>query len=636
MLLGFLTALGRAGRKLRNNVAVPLLKVEVASSPEAQHYGLMYRRNLSVNSGMLFDFGQTKPLAFWMKETYIPLQIAFIDTTGKVGQIERMSPLSTRSIRSHASYRYALEVNDGWFDRHEIRIGAQLQLPGAQPQAQQPAAVIVPFKDILREANRHYDLRLLIGYQTKDGEETAPQVIRTPFTFVNTEEGDHDGVIKAAIEGPAVQEAGPAVRKVSQPSDPTEDRIRSFIVDNIVSISDLQGNPITSVAQVVQLAQSQPRPTATSRYHWLKFAQANEEEYDVLVYVNPASGYDVWCLNGTVGTRPATSAAKGNFKTLDEALSTADNCVRSRLGNFAAPPNVVWVSTDPPMDYPNDKSQYVYCVTLLRPQGGSWHTYEGLWEPSVPGQRGSATSIREQRQDLPKTDSQVGFDVLNEKWRALDPKRQPQQIAGLPIGFRSFQGHKHVDWFVVDPFGAILAHSPIRTEAEQRAGHNIWALTKWAVAQGLPTDMMLVDSGGKDFESTWPRYSVFDKEKLIARSNDIQRAIKLAKQSKLPIEASDEMEYWLLEPIDDDTEGLRVKRCTGCKSPQSMGYTPSATWLWVGDKYQHSAECPFNRGPKPPEDFDMDEANRMLEEMRPTGGNQAHRLAGAFLDSAIE
>ena len=55
-----------------------------------------------------------------MANTYMPLQVAFIKESGKIGQIERMAPLSTREVKSNSAYRYALELNDGWFDNNKI------------------------------------------------------------------------------------------------------------------------------------------------------------------------------------------------------------------------------------------------------------------------------------------------------------------------------------------------------------------------------------------------------------------------------------------------------------------------------------------------------------------------------------
>jgi len=109
---------------------MPILRVEIANNHISQMQGLMGRKHLPKNSGMLFDFGKPGPRSFWMANTYIPLQIAFLDENGKVGQIERMTPLSTRPICSKSSYRYALEVNDGWFDKNGVYVNSTVQLPG--------------------------------------------------------------------------------------------------------------------------------------------------------------------------------------------------------------------------------------------------------------------------------------------------------------------------------------------------------------------------------------------------------------------------------------------------------------------------------------------------------------------------
>ena len=92
----------------------------------------MGRKNLPADSGMLFDFGQSRRLSFWMANTHIPLQIAFIDERGRIGQIEQLQPHDAAPVVSRNHYRYAVENNAGWFDRHGLRVGAQVQLPGQQ------------------------------------------------------------------------------------------------------------------------------------------------------------------------------------------------------------------------------------------------------------------------------------------------------------------------------------------------------------------------------------------------------------------------------------------------------------------------------------------------------------------------
>lgn len=100
------------------------LFIELASTPSSRAKGLMYRKNMRDNEGMLFKFPQKKSLSFWMKDTYIPLDIAFLEDDGKVLQIEHMSPLNLKSISSNHPCKYALEVNRGWFDKHDVKVGS--------------------------------------------------------------------------------------------------------------------------------------------------------------------------------------------------------------------------------------------------------------------------------------------------------------------------------------------------------------------------------------------------------------------------------------------------------------------------------------------------------------------------------
>jgi len=102
------------------------LYIDVADTPIKREYGLMDRKSLANNRGMLFKFPQSHRLGFWMRNTYIPLDIAFIDDNGRISQIEKMYPLSTRSIRSNDNCKYALEVNAGWFKENGIKVGDKI------------------------------------------------------------------------------------------------------------------------------------------------------------------------------------------------------------------------------------------------------------------------------------------------------------------------------------------------------------------------------------------------------------------------------------------------------------------------------------------------------------------------------
>ena len=96
------------------------LQAEVADTPVDRIQGLMYRRNLGQNSGMLFVYERAAHLSFWMKNTWVPLSVAFIDDNGDIVHIEDMDPHSTRIHRSPLIVRYALEVNAGWFSERGI------------------------------------------------------------------------------------------------------------------------------------------------------------------------------------------------------------------------------------------------------------------------------------------------------------------------------------------------------------------------------------------------------------------------------------------------------------------------------------------------------------------------------------
>ena len=99
------------------------LDLEIPSTPEAFSAGLMFRESLDKNSGMLFIYQSPQLLSFWMKDTYIPLSIAFINQDGKILNIKHMKPRSEETISSDQECKYALEVNHGWFDKNHIFAG---------------------------------------------------------------------------------------------------------------------------------------------------------------------------------------------------------------------------------------------------------------------------------------------------------------------------------------------------------------------------------------------------------------------------------------------------------------------------------------------------------------------------------
>lgn len=103
------------------------VRAEVAGTVATRSRGLMYRRKMPKNNGMLFVYDAPEPLSFWMKNTYLPLTIAFIDRSGVIVHLEDMAPLTTTSHKSPKAVPYALEMNKGWFAANGIEVGAKVE-----------------------------------------------------------------------------------------------------------------------------------------------------------------------------------------------------------------------------------------------------------------------------------------------------------------------------------------------------------------------------------------------------------------------------------------------------------------------------------------------------------------------------
>lgn len=105
-------------------------KVEVATKPEERAQGLMFRRTLAADAGMLFDFGRTEPVAMWMKNTFIPLDMLFITSDGTIVNIaQRTVPESLTAIPSAKPVRYVLEVASGTASRLGLKPGDKVLYP---------------------------------------------------------------------------------------------------------------------------------------------------------------------------------------------------------------------------------------------------------------------------------------------------------------------------------------------------------------------------------------------------------------------------------------------------------------------------------------------------------------------------
>jgi uncharacterized membrane protein (UPF0127 family) len=106
---------------------IHVIKTELAISFEQQQIGMMFRKEMGTNEGMLFVSEELSVRCFWMRNTLLPLTIAFVADDGTIVNLEDMDALSDKSHCSKKPVRYALEMNRGWFAKRGIKAGARLQ-----------------------------------------------------------------------------------------------------------------------------------------------------------------------------------------------------------------------------------------------------------------------------------------------------------------------------------------------------------------------------------------------------------------------------------------------------------------------------------------------------------------------------
>jgi uncharacterized membrane protein (UPF0127 family) len=115
------------------NAGMYLIRAEVAADEPTRERGLMFRKQMASNAGMLFLFDQPGSQCMWMKNTLIPLSVAFLDEHGTIINIEDMAPQTENSHCARRPARYALEMNGGWFAARGIKPGMRLGgIPGTK------------------------------------------------------------------------------------------------------------------------------------------------------------------------------------------------------------------------------------------------------------------------------------------------------------------------------------------------------------------------------------------------------------------------------------------------------------------------------------------------------------------------
>jgi uncharacterized protein len=112
--------------RIQLRAGMHLVSTEVADTPQARANGLMMRTKMAQNEGMLFIFDQPSPQCFWMRNTLLPLTIAFLEDDGTIVNFADMQPKSDDSHCSQKPVRYALEMNQGWFKSKGLQAGSKI------------------------------------------------------------------------------------------------------------------------------------------------------------------------------------------------------------------------------------------------------------------------------------------------------------------------------------------------------------------------------------------------------------------------------------------------------------------------------------------------------------------------------
>lgn len=144
LLIAFVLVWGLAGCEEQSTSGLPTVKMqigkskfvlEVARTPEAQEKGLMDRDSLPGDRGMIFVFPDEQVRSFWMKNVHFPLDILFLDSSGKIVSVHQMRAYDENNTSSDYPARYAIELNKGVADQSAVKVGDQLTLPPVADQA---------------------------------------------------------------------------------------------------------------------------------------------------------------------------------------------------------------------------------------------------------------------------------------------------------------------------------------------------------------------------------------------------------------------------------------------------------------------------------------------------------------------
>lgn len=136
VFLSWVSAALADAEPIRLRLGEHMLRAEVAATPAARTQGLMYRTRLDTDAGMLFVFPESGNYCMWMRNTRIPLSVAFLDARGAVINVAEMQAQSLEHHCAAGQARYALEMNAGWFARNGGQPGSQVRGLEQAPEPQ--------------------------------------------------------------------------------------------------------------------------------------------------------------------------------------------------------------------------------------------------------------------------------------------------------------------------------------------------------------------------------------------------------------------------------------------------------------------------------------------------------------------
>ena len=115
--------------RVKLTTGMHVIDAQVAATPEQRMTGLMFRQDMPQHEGMLFVFEYASQQCFWMKNTLLPLSVAFVADDGTIVNLDEMQPQTLNSHCSAKPVRYVLEMNKGWFSKKGLKAGAKLRGP---------------------------------------------------------------------------------------------------------------------------------------------------------------------------------------------------------------------------------------------------------------------------------------------------------------------------------------------------------------------------------------------------------------------------------------------------------------------------------------------------------------------------